>query len=539
MSFSMVYDTLQVAKEHMLLVAIIGVFLIHLLRLLAPPTIKNVPTVRYSNWLPDFVNRILYYPYAISMIEAGYYKYKDRMFRMITSDGEVYVLPMKYQKDLRHLNLSKISSLDAQYENALGDYTHILLNTTLVSDTIRKRLTPSLSRLVPRVIDELVRAFSTVLPETEKNEWITINPNDLFNRLIGLSSARVMVGDALRHNEEWLKASVGYAHCLGITMVVLRPIPKYLRPLVAPFLPSTWEMSRSVRLAKRLFSPIVNERRRAAEEIDPGYTKPDDFLQWFLDLGVEEGEILPAAEISQHMLLLVALAVTHTSTMALCHATFDLISRPEYLEPLREEIHRTLPDGWHLGTQAAFLDQVRLDSFLRESQRFAPPGDLSFHRKVMSPVTLHDGVVLPKGVHICFPAGAISRDPTFVQNPLAFDGFRWCKDPKDRYALSPELAKSALIDQTDNKEDSAPNAPSGFVTVTATNMGFGYGRQTCPGRFFAANTTKTILSRLILDYDFRFAGGKDAKRPSNTCIGEHILPNLTAELEFQKKHMEF
>lgn len=35
---------------------------------------------------------------------------------MITSDGEVYVLPMKYQKDLRHLNLSKISSLDAQYE---------------------------------------------------------------------------------------------------------------------------------------------------------------------------------------------------------------------------------------------------------------------------------------------------------------------------------------------------------------------------------------------------------------------------------------
>lgn len=74
MSFSMVYDTLQVAKEHLLLVAIIGVFLLHLLRLLAPPTIKNVPTVRYSNWLPDFVNRTLYYPYAISMIEAGYYK---------------------------------------------------------------------------------------------------------------------------------------------------------------------------------------------------------------------------------------------------------------------------------------------------------------------------------------------------------------------------------------------------------------------------------------------------------------------------------
>lgn len=133
-------------------------------------------------------------------------------------------------------------------------------------------------------------------------------------------------------------------------------------------------------------------------------------------------------------------------------------------------------------------------------------------------------------------------DPSFVKDPLVFDGFRWCKDPKDRYALCPELAKSALLnEQGDTKEDTAAaaNAASSFVTVTATNMGFGYGRQTCPGRFFAANTTKSILSRLILDYDFQFAGGKDAKRPPNACIGEHILPNLTAKLEFRKKSLEF
>ena len=64
--------------------------------------------------------------------------------------------------------------------------------------------------------------------------------------------------------------------------------------------------------------------------------------------------------------------------MALCHGIFDLITKPEYLEPLREEIQRTLPDGWHKGTQAAFGDQVRLDSFMRESQRFAPPGDCKY-----------------------------------------------------------------------------------------------------------------------------------------------------------------
>ncbi|CAG8940667.1 unnamed protein product [Penicillium salamii] len=537
MTLPLVHDTMNLIMDNPFLCLAIGLLLILLLRWPSTPALKNIPTVKYHALLPDFLNRIFYYPNAIRMISEGYYKYKDRIFRMLTGDGEVYILPMKYQKDLRRLPLSKVSSLHAQYENALGDYTHILLNTELVSLTIRKRLTPNLSRVVPRMIDELVGVFNDILPESE--DWVKINANTLFNRLIAVSASRLMVGDALRQNEEWLNAAITYAHSLGITLVFLRPVPKYLRPLVAPFLPPIWHMNKSVRLARRLFVPIIDERRRAAQE-NPAYTKPDDFLQWMLDLSEEKNECIPASDISTHMLLLVGLAVTHTSTMALCHAMFDLITKPEYLKPLQEEIQRTLPDGWRKGTQAAFADQARLDSFLRESQRFGPPGDLSFHRIVMQPLTLHDGVVLPKGIHICFPAGAISMDPRYVSNPLAFDGFRWCKNPEDRYAMSPELVKSSLVDnEPENNEDTASNTPASWVTVTETNMGFGYGLQTCPGRFFASNTTKIILSRLILDYDFKLAGDKLGERPANVFIGEHILPNLDAEILFRKKSLGF
>lgn len=35
---------------------------------------------------------------------------------MLTADGEVYVLPVKYQKELRNLPGEKMSSLQAQYE---------------------------------------------------------------------------------------------------------------------------------------------------------------------------------------------------------------------------------------------------------------------------------------------------------------------------------------------------------------------------------------------------------------------------------------
>jgi cytochrome P450 len=158
----------------------------------------------------------------------------------------------------------------------------------------------------------------------------------------------------------------------------------------------------------------------------------------------------------------------------------------------------------------------------------------------MQTVPLHDGLILPKGIHVCLAAGPISKDPSFVSSPMTFDGFRWCRKLEDRYALTSELASSALSngDSLDHDEYYF-NAPASFVTVTSTNMGFGYGRQACPGRFFAANTMKAIFSRLILDYEFKFVEGKDGKRPANLLVGEHILPSMTSEVLFRKRPMGF
>jgi cytochrome P450 monooxygenase len=160
----------------------------------------------------------------------------------------------------------------------------------------------------------------------------------------------------------------------------------------------------------------------------------------------------------------------------------------------------------------------------------------------MKPTYLHDGLFLPQGVHVCLAAGPISKDPKFIPNPMSFDGFRWCKNPEDRYALCPELATTASSNGDDHgKGKDSLSTPSSFVTVTATNMGFGYGRQACPGRFFAANAMKAIMSRILLDYEFKFVEeGKDGgKRPANMIVGEHIMPSMTSQVLFRKKPMEF
>ncbi|KAL2699321.1 hypothetical protein AAEP93_009296 [Penicillium crustosum] len=517
---------------------LVGVLVVVLYLLRRPPasSLRHVPTVRYNAYLPDFINRFIYYPKAASMISEGYEKYKDTPFRLLTGDGEVIVLPVKYQDELRHLPPSKLSSLHAQYENALGQYTNIIINTLLPSMTVRKKLTPSLSRVVPGIIDELRAAFDTALPGCE-DAWIRINPCEMFTRLIALSTSRMMAGDVLRRNKEWLNVASNYAVNVGITILLLRPVPKYLRPIVAPFLPSVRTMRKQLRYAKDIFIPMVHERRLAEQAKDPNYIKPDDFLQWMMDLGGERDEELEPETLAHHMLLLVTLAVTHTSTMALCHCLFDLVTRPEYVEPLREEMCRTLPDGWYNATQAALKDQSRLDSFLRESQRFAPPGELNFHRIVKEPITLHDGLVLPVETHVCFPAGPISKDAAFIKNPMVFDGFRWCHDPRDRFVLTPEPARSDAMANGAGEDMHVQKLMPGahFVSITNTNMHFGYGLQACPGRFFAANTLKAILSRIILDYEFKFLHDLDGKRPRNLVVGEHILPNMTTEMLFRKR----
>ncbi|KAF7716423.1 Cytochrome P450 monooxygenase [Penicillium ucsense] len=483
---------------------ILGLFLVlYLLRQKPDARLANIPIFRYSNLLPDLFNRFIFYPKGVSLIYAGYQKYKNEPFRLLTGDGELLVLPIRYSEELKHLPPAILNSLDAQYENALGDFTNILINSYLPSNTVRKRLTPSIDR------------------------WTSIKAHQMFVHLIARSTSRILT-NSLRRNEQWLEVASNYSVNVGITILLLRPFPHFFRPFVAPFLPSVRQMKKQLRTAKSLFIPIIQERRAAEAAGDPQYEKPDDFLQWMMDMAEDEQDLDPEI-MAHHNLILTSLAVVHTSSVALCHVLYDLIQHPEYIEPLREEMTRTLSKGWEHANKASFDAQKRLDSFLRESQRWGPPGELSMHRIVREPLTLSDGLHLPKGIHICFPSGPVSKDPAFVFNPAVFDGFRWCQDPRDRDVLKFSSLRSSNQIGNEAKTPNGVNLNAtpvtSFISISPANMHFGFGRQACPGRFFAANTIKAILSRLIMEYDFKFENNQVGWRPANIGIGEHVFPN--------------
>jgi cytochrome P450 len=172
---------------------------------------------------------------------------------------------------------------------------------------------------------------------------------------------------------------------------------------------------------------------------------------------------------------------------------------------------------------------------------FNSPLLVSMHRIVKEPLTLSDGLIIPEGTHICFPAGPMSRDPSLVTNASAFDGFRWCQDTNDRNALKSGKHNTAMNGMDDVNSQGAPltsTTSTSYISLSPSAMHFGYGRQACPGRFFASCMIKAILSRILMDYDFKFENSQTGRRPANIYVGEHILPNMHLMVLFRKRKLD-
>lgn len=167
-------------------------------------------------------------------------------------------------------------------------------------------------------------------------------------------------------------------------------------------------------------------------------------------------------------------------------------------------------------TYRALEQMVKLDSCMKETSRFYS-GIVNFQRKVARGFTLSNGQYIPPGVILEAPSHAIYMDdanfPPGSAPANVFDGFRYYK-----------LRQSGLV------SDHARNL---FVTTNEQNLGFGYGKHSCPGRFFAANEIKMLLAKLLLEYDFKNDDGSTVRYPQIE-VGGFTSPDPSKNLLFRR-----
>jgi cytochrome P450 len=345
-------------------------------------------------------------------------QYPDQIFRLDTSNYETIVLPRKYVHELKSIPEEKLSSVMDLYERVLGKYT--LIGTDARAHGFVNSIRTDLNKHLVHTLDPLA---SEARYATEKcigkfEDWTPIHLYPQALRMVSLLSGRVFVGEPLCRKEEWIAASIQTTVDTFTGAYILWRVHWLLRPMTAFFLPQVRNIHRQNKQVAKLLEPLIEARLSQMD--DPSFKRPVDMLQFFL-------ENLPNKDAQYQARLHTAInvAAIHTTSMLLTHVLYDLAAYPHHIQPLREEARVALQSSGGVVDKNYLSKLKKLDSFMRESQRFNPPLVVSLTRKVLQDTRLSDGVVLPKGSFIACDSWTATRDAELWEDPERFDGFRF------------------------------------------------------------------------------------------------------------------
>ncbi|KAJ5727075.1 cytochrome P450 [Penicillium malachiteum] len=428
-------------------------------------------------WTSRVVLNFFFAAKATQLLQEGYEKFKTGTFQLIRGAGSMVILPHSTLEELSLLPNSIASGNLALEHDLLGPYTGLdmILEHRIHHSIVQRKLTPRLPLLAPALHAELNSAFEERIPPAE--DWTDIQPFLDFGFGVARIASRAIVGPAFCRNPAWINIAVNYTQDLFETIVIM---PK---GLLGP-----------------KFAVLI--RRNDEGTWSPGETEEEfNVLSWMVE-AAKGSDRNPEA--LAHAEVLLALASVHTILVRVVNVMYDLMSHPEYIEELREEIdHIQKATSWDNPAQA-YSQLHKLDSVIRESQRLSPPTILGMKRMFNQDYTFSTGLTIEKGTYAAIPVMAIENDPENTLNPSEYDGYRSYRKA--------QAAKEAGQKWSDYQ----------FTSIDETTLNFGYGKTACPGRFFASLTVKMMMVKLLTDYDWRFKAGVD--RPKNHLVHEFLFP---------------
>jgi cytochrome P450 len=189
--------------------------------------------------------------------------------------------------------------------------------------------------------------------------------------------ARTIVGPDICRDPEWVPAVIGYAQNVFMGAVTFKIVPDFARPLAALFTPYLYRIHRCRRTIRRLVRPVIDQKmawRRDQPESWAAHVKNNEVttLEWLIETSKPEEATVP---MMAHRLTGVSFGAAHTTSNTITNALLDLANDFErWAPPLREEIESILGDNPTTNITNSDLSKMwKLDSFLKESQRFHPP----------------------------------------------------------------------------------------------------------------------------------------------------------------------
>ncbi|CAI7579904.1 unnamed protein product [Penicillium viridicatum] len=314
------------------------------------------------------------------------------------------------------------------------------------------------------------------------SDWHDVSLQETIYRMIAQESARVFVGKELCRNPAWGTTTANYTSLAFVALNEVQKWPRSLQGTVHWVLPLARAMRAGICEVRALLTPIVERRRveraRQAQQGTPADIEEEFSLLDCIENSADQGTGYDPT-VSE---LAFQLAAIHTTCDLLGKLIVTVDSHPEILAPLREEVISVIGyDGW----ETTSLYKLKLmDSVIKETQRLYPASNFLMKRVAIEDVQLKDGLHIPKGTNLTvttYHNYSSDHDPEVAK----FDAYRFVKI----------------------RENPAEKHKANLVTPSVESLGFGYGDQACPGRFFAANEIKIFFCHMLLKYDWKVAAG--------------------------------
>ncbi|KAJ7845586.1 cytochrome P450 [Mycena leptocephala] len=444
-----------------------------------------------------------------TVTEEGYLKYPGKAFKVaLANRWLVLVNGRTLIEDLRKapddtLSASEASNTLLQLEYTIGHEQHYDPYQIVV---VRNAMTRNIGVCFPDIRNELVAAFEDLVPATT-GEWISVPAMQTILPIVSRVSNRFFIGLKCR-DPDYIKITTQFTLDVVSDAALLHITPPILRPIAARLF---GHLETAIRDTAKHLGPILQHRLEMDDKYGPDWPnadRPNDMISWLLDEARGHPKRRTVRSLAR-TLLTVNFGAIHTTTQGFLHAFYNLAANLEYVEPLREEIESVLrTDGW---TKAAMGKMVKLDSFLKESARYVPGSAVAILREVVKDFALSDGTTVPAGTLVGVPILAEHHDKANHVNADTFDPFRFSR----------------------MREEMGEGFKCNMVTPSSDFLAFGIGRHACPGRFFAVNEQKLIMSHVIMTYDFKL---KDGVRPEDEWVAMIGGANSTAEVMFRRRN---
>ncbi|KAG6887515.1 hypothetical protein C0995_014711 [Termitomyces sp. Mi166 len=406
------------------------------------PDLNAIPAFGPRGRLTSYIGSYLFLSNTCGVLEKEIARRQGEIFRVPFLDHwEVVVTGKKLINELAQARDDDLSVIDAVADVLQTEFTmgpSIKYDQYHVS-VIGSTMTRNLVARFDDVYHEISCAFEDVIRSKEVGddyEWVSVPAFDAVINIVARTGNRLFVGLPLCRHPEYLRLARNWAIDVFIGAFFINFMPWILKPL----------RQRIVAFRRRHFRhPGKNELKKTVME---------------------------------RVLLDREFGIDRPDRPALTNVLYHLAEHPErYLQLLREEVEQVVArQGW---TKAALRDMIKIDSFVRESERFNGLSSLHY------------------------------------TDANTFDGFRF---------------------------SSIREAAEGFdairhqmVHTTPEYVTFGHGRHSCPGRFFAANELKLALAHIVLYYDVKLGDDCNDIKPKNSWLSIALIPDKHAHIWFRKR----